>query len=265
MVEILSDKCVGCGLCAQDCPAMNLAVTDGKASVQGPCMECGHCFAVCPKGAVRVSDYPTDGVIELENEVSAISGESLLNLIKSRRSIRNFKPRKIETEVWEQVLEAGRFTATAVNRQDVTYTVVQEELETVKTYAWDGFSNLLNGMREAQGDNPLVLKLQSMCDIHQKQPDKDPLFFNAPALLIITSSSMLNGGLASSNIELMANTQGLGVLYSGFIQRALVASEAACQYLGIQKEQICSCMLVGYPNVTYHRSAPRKHTSIQWR
>ena len=37
------------------------------------------------------------------------------------------------------VLEAGRFTASAANNQDVKYIVIQEELETVKKYVWDGF------------------------------------------------------------------------------------------------------------------------------
>lgn len=266
MVEIVSEKCVGCGLCMQDCPAKNLSVADGKANVRGACMECGHCFAVCPVGAVQITDYPSDGIVEFKENGPLVNSDTLLNFIKSRRSIRNFQNKKIEKETWSRVLEAGRFTATAANRQDVKYTVIQDELQTVKEYVWDGFAAMINAMRKTQGnDSPFVKQLQSMCDVHKNTPDIDPLFFNAPSLLIITSASPLNGGLASSNIELMANAEGLGVLYSGFIQGALGANEAACKYLGIDKKQICACMLAGYPNVKYQRSVPRKETNIQWR
>lgn len=266
MVEILSDKCIGCGLCAEDCPAKNLAVAEGKAKVRGKCMECGHCFAVCPKGAVQITDYPADGIIEFGNEVPMSCGDELLNLIKSRRSIRNYQDRKVEKEVLMRVLEAGRFTATAVNSQDVKYTIIQDELESFQKDVWDGFYMMLSAMKKMQGENsPFALQLQSMWERHEKNTGKDPLFFNAPALLIITSSSALNGGLASSNIELMANAEGLGVLFSGFIQRALAMNDAACEALGIRKEQICSCMLMGYPAVKYQRSVPRKETNIQWR
>lgn len=265
MVEITEKKCIGCGLCAQDCPAKNLAVKNGKAFVRGACMECGHCFAVCPAKAVSISDYPEDGIIELGEE-RIICGEEFLRLVKSRRSIRNFHEKSIDRETWKRILEAGRFTATGVNRQDVKYVVVQEDLAKTKKYIWKGFASVIEQLKTAQGEeDPFVRRLQAMYGIYQSSPQKDPLFFNAPSLLVITSSSPLNGGLAASNIELMAHAEGLGALYSGFIHRAFAARDEACEYLGIEKEKICACMLLGYPRVKYHRSVPRKETQIQWR
>lgn len=266
MVEIIKEKCIGCGLCVQDCPAKNLEVENGKSSVQGICMECGHCFAVCPTKAVNISDYPSDGVVEFEKDVPYVSGDAFLNLIKSRRSIRNYLEKPIDKETWSKILEAGRFTATGVNAQDVKYVVVQNELEKVKKYVWNGFINVIEQLKKVQGENsPFVQKLQSMNAAYQASPQNDSLFFNAPALLVITSSSPLNGGLAASNIELMAHAEGLGVLFSGFIQRALVMSDDACDYLEIDKTKICACMLVGYPNVKYQRSVPRKAAKIHWK
>lgn len=266
MVEILDEKCVGCGLCVQDCPMRNLFVTDGKAKVRGNCMECGHCFAICPSRAVQIVGCPSDGVIELNQESLPVDGDSLLELIKSRRSIRNFQAKKISREKWSKVLEAGRFTASAANNQDVKYVVVQEELETVKKYVWDGLCMILENMRKVQGENnPFVRQLEEMICLHENSSANDPLFFNAPTLLIITSSSMLNGGLATSNIELMAHTEGLGVLISGFIQMALGRNEAACKYLNVDAKQICSCLLVGYPAVKYQRSVQRKIVTVEWK
>lgn len=266
MVEISKQKCIGCGLCVQDCPMRNLSLADGKAKVRGNCMECGHCFAVCPSHAVQITGCPSDGVIGLNQERLSVDGDSLLELIKSRRSIRNFQAKGISRETWSKVLEAGRFTASAANKQDVKYTVVQDELGNVKKRLWSGLKEMLCTMKTAHGEsNPLLEQFQAMCDMHEKYPENDPLFFHAPAVLIITSAVPLNGGLACSNIELMAHAEGLGVLISGFIQTILGRNEELCNYLHIEKEKICACLLVGYPAVRYQRSVPRNKTDIQWR
>lgn len=63
----------------------------------------------------------------------------------------------------------------------------------------------------------------------------------------------------------MANAEGLGVLFTGFIQHAISASSEARELSGIGDEQIYFCILIGYPNVTYQRSTPRKPAQIEWR
>ena len=265
MVEIMKEICIGCGACVRECPVRNLTMENEKASVKRSCMECGHCFAICPQKAINISGYPSDGIIEFVNQTSLVNGEEFLRLIKSRRSIRDYQEKSIAKETWEKILEAGRFTATSGNGQDLKYVVVQDELETVKKYVWDGFAALIEQLKKSRGDtSPLVRQLRSMNAVHLASLD-DRLFFNAPALLVITSASPLDGGLAASNIELMAHAEGLGVLFSGFIQRALALNEDACDYLKVEKTQICACMLLGYPNVEYRRSVPRKAAQITWK
>ncbi len=265
MVEIALEKCIGCGRCVEDCLPHNLYLKEGKAHVLGNCMQCGHCFAVCPVHAVTISDYPTDGVIEFTHGKPVIQPDDFLNFLKSRRSIRNYQKRNIEKEVWEKILEAGRFTPTAENAQDMIYTIVQDKLEEVKKLVWEGMEQLVMHMENVPAiDKQLVQLVKKINLAHKKNPETDLLFFQAPALLIVSSPFPLNGGLASSNIELMANAEGLGVLYSGFIQGAVSANSAVCDMLGLQKDWIRSCMLIGYPSVQYQRTVPRKKTNIQW-
>ena len=64
MAEIDREKCIGCGLCAADCPAEKLTVTDGKAVYTPECIQCGHCVAVCPRAAVSIPEYDMADVEE---------------------------------------------------------------------------------------------------------------------------------------------------------------------------------------------------------
>jgi Formate hydrogenlyase subunit 6/NADH:ubiquinone oxidoreductase 23 kD subunit (chain I) len=52
-VRIDADKCTGCGLCAQLCPAQNIRM-DGKAVPLDHCALCMRCVAFCPADAIGV-------------------------------------------------------------------------------------------------------------------------------------------------------------------------------------------------------------------
>jgi len=49
-----ANKCVGCGLCEQECPVDAISMKDKKAYVDmDKCIHCGTCHSVCPVEAVR--------------------------------------------------------------------------------------------------------------------------------------------------------------------------------------------------------------------
>lgn len=53
-LTILTDKCIGCGICQKGC-SFNAIEPDGEKYRINPnrCDECGDCFTNCPAGAVR--------------------------------------------------------------------------------------------------------------------------------------------------------------------------------------------------------------------
>lgn len=56
-LEMDTERCTGCRLCAVVCPHAVFAIAEGKARVadRDACMECGACARNCPAGAVTVS------------------------------------------------------------------------------------------------------------------------------------------------------------------------------------------------------------------
>ena len=136
MFKVNREKCIACMQCIKDCPARVISLKDGKAEINNEgCIKCGHCVAICPVYAVSTDDYNMEEVKPYDKENFTVEAENLLNFIKFRRSVRRFKNKPVEKEKLEQIIEAGRFTQTSTNSQDVSYTVVTDKLEELKSLA----------------------------------------------------------------------------------------------------------------------------------
>ena len=87
---------------------------------------------------------------------------------------------------------------------------------------------------------------------------QDYLFRNAPAVLFIASEANIDAGLAAQNMELMGVSLGLGFLYNGYLRRAAEMNPQVLDWLGVGEKKIEACALLGYPDITYKRTAPRR-------
>lgn len=262
MIRVNTETCIGCGMCEKDCLASAIRVEDGKAKVKMKCMECGHCVAVCPVAAVTMDGaYDMADVMPYDAETFKIPAENFLNFLKFRRSTRQYQQKAVEQEKLERVVEAGRYTPTASNSQNVHFVVVQEQIEPVKDLIWEGLERMLEA-----GEIPHYRgMLQRFIDRRKADKTQDALFFGAPVLVVLTCEGPWNGTLVARTMELMAEAEGLGSLYSGFIQRGIFYSPEVQELLGITGEQVAVCMLMGYPAVKYRRTVPRKKANVTWK
>lgn len=259
MVKVNQDKCIGCGKCAEDCLAFNIEITDGKAQAKKECLECGHCVAVCPVNAVELEGYDMEDIEEYEEDSFKVDPENLLRAIKFRRSVRFYKNEKVSAKELKMLLQAGRYTATAKNNQDCCFVFVQDDVDGLKERVWGFIDELGKDVDKA------LLPYVAFNRRRKADPTDDYLFRNAPVVLFVTSEWPLDAGLAAQNIETMANALGMGALYNGFLARIADANVELKEWLGIEGKTIKACLLLGYPDRTYRRTAPRKEANVVWK
>ena len=53
-IEIILDKCTGCGLCVKVCPFAAIKIKDKKAEIEANCTLCGSCIEVCNFDAILI-------------------------------------------------------------------------------------------------------------------------------------------------------------------------------------------------------------------
>ncbi|MFQ8707069.1 MAG: nitroreductase family protein [Thomasclavelia sp.] len=251
-VKIDTDKCIGCGLCTRVCVAHNIEVKNKKANILlDNCLTCGQCTAVCPKKAVLITGYKTQQ-IEKSDKIS-LNPNEILNVIRFRRTIRQFKNKDISKKVIEQILEAGRLTHTAKNKQDVSFIVLDKEKDKIEQIA----IKLLKKIK------PLVNLFSPMA--RNNKVNNHFLFFNAPIVIVVLADEKINGILAAQNMEFVAEAYGLGILFSGFFTSAANISFRIKRELKIPKgKKIAATLVMGYPDVRFLRSVQREEVNVKY-
>lgn len=168
----------------------------------------------------------------------------LLNKMKTRRSIRAYKQDMIPKEIIDQIIEAGTYAASGMNRQTpIILAVTDKEMR-------DKLSKM----------NAAIMGTE-----------EDP-FYGAPVVLVVLASKerytyIYDGSLVMGNLMLAAHELGIG---SCWIHRAKEEFEseegkAILKELGIEGEYegIGHCVL-GYVDGEYPDILPRKEKWVYY-
>lgn len=273
MIIINTEKCIGCGLCEKDCVTQIISMKDDKAVCsQENCIECYHCIAICPTNAVSASDADNTEIIEYEPTSFEINPETFLNRIKLRRSVRQYTDEKVKRKEIERIIEAGRFTPTGGNSQNISYLVIEKDVKQLTELALKSlYEKATKTLQDTEKPSERMMifmkRWEQMYFNYMQTPNMyERLFFSAKTIILVISDSTSNANLAASNMEMMASMLGLGACHIGFFLYACDNNTEIKEFLGLKKEQnVAACLTIGYPAIKYLRTVPRKKSVVDWR
>ena len=146
-ITVDKDKCIYCGMCIKDCFVNAIEFDDNKipqygVNGQNICLACQHCMAICPTGALSFGDKnPADSI-----EVGYGNSEELLQLIKSRRSYRQYKNENVPKEKLDKIIEMLSYPPTGTNSDNLHFSMVEtkEKMEEIRSVTYDKISSVQN-------------------------------------------------------------------------------------------------------------------------
>ena len=251
-IKVNKDLCIGCELCKNDCPVNNIIIENKKSVIKNQdCLMCGHCVAICPKEAITMTGFD-ELPIELTNK-PILDSDELLMAIKSRRSIRKFKDKEVSSEIVKQIIEAGRYTHSAKNSQDVSYIILDNKKRIYEEVAVKFFRK--------------IKPIANIAIKHSKEVSIDDNFFfkNAPIAIMIVTKDKISGSLAASNMALMAESYGLGVLFSGYFSDVANNSPKLKKLLSLKhRDHVITTLVIRYPDVKYRRTAQKETANVRY-
>lgn len=281
------EKCSGCGQCIRVCPDKILGLVDGKAARVGEhCIGCGHCQAVCPEGAIQF-----DSIVELldfatfsENPQWLSFGEpdtaSLVRLMRSRRSCRNYTEKNVSREVLEDLVKIATTAPSGTNSQGWTFSLLDNrkqvmELGQLVCLFFDKLNKLAANplarlwakifLKDRLGNYYRKYYQTISYGLEQwQEKQRDLLFHGATAVILVggkewASCPAEDALLATQNILLAAHSMGLGSCLIGFAVEAIKNDRHIRDKLALDKgEMIYSVIALGYPAEKYKHVAGRK-------
>lgn len=302
IMKVNSEKCTQCGLCIENCPFSCWEKDDNdipkmKEGNVG-CFSCFNCMVVCEVDAVEIDDtWHVDGPVfnkgwpeqKMPLEPRDAEGNpSEWNVVErtvlERRSVRNFKDEPVSDHMIRRILEAGRFAPSAANNQNWKFTVVTEKglLDEIEQ-ASVGFWSYIHGQ---YNDDAQVVELWKLFGgdalptgswepramirgLNQLAAKELPVYLGAPCVIFIGGNIDLYGpdmqvGIAGQNMNLVANSLGLGMCWSGFGTAPEYNPELKAKLGFDDGWKIVTSLCVGHPKFKQKGMVKRHYRPVTW-
>ncbi len=276
-VGIDGEKCIGCGACVAVCPSQTLSLKDGIAVVRGSeSLSCGHCEAVCPQAAISVRALQNDSLdFQTFNQRSdwlapgTTDVAGLVQLMRSRRSCRNYRNRPVPLDVLQDLVRIGLTAPSGSNCQPWAFTLLPSRRAVVRLGDMiAAFFQRLNRTADRRllrqglkliGRRELDFYYRNYRDAAVEalkaweRSGRDVLFHGAPAAILVgvrpgAACPGEDALLATQNILLGAHAMGLGTCLIGFAVAAMKHDADIRGQLGIPPgESLRAVIALGYP------------------
>lgn len=290
-IFIDTEVCSGCGQCTEVCKDFGLILKDGRACISGEalfgCIACGHCMAICPTGAIEIKGrtLSSEDLFELPERDSLPSYDSFFDLLRNRRSIREFEDIPVEKQLIDKVLEAARTAPMGLPPSDVNVLVLDSKqsvreftedfctyLESIKWFFSKWFITLMrpiigrtNTELMQSFARPLVQKYKESMEKGQNL-----VTYDAPVAIYFYGSPFCDPAdpvVAATYAMIAAESLTLGTCMLGAIHPLIQSGKTAAKFRkrhGIQhKSREGLFVIMGYPRVSYKKGIRRTFASVK--
>jgi nitroreductase len=241
---------------------------------------------VCPENAISIEGLNPDRAV-MDDGGKLVTPPGLLRLMGGRRSVRRFQEQELDNTTLEQLIDTAGYIPSGGNRHAYSFTVI------TKGESRERLSRELNriySLRRKLLNNALLRKMFSLFVdsrtraflldptylkrtidlLDQYGRGDDPIFYRAPAIIIIHSREVIptpveDSVLAAYNIVLMAETLGLGTCLVSLAQNAINSSRKCKKILNLDpSDRVDAVVVIGHPAVDFLRAIPKVRKPINW-
>jgi nitroreductase/NAD-dependent dihydropyrimidine dehydrogenase PreA subunit len=269
LFTIDTEKCDKDGICAIECPAQIIEMTeDGPVPAKGAeeiCIQCGHCVAICPKAAFRLDFLSPDQCMPIEKE-KMLDPDQTEHFLRSRRSIRRYKEKPVPRDLFEKALEVSCCAPTGSNRQTVKWLVIDKREDVQKIAA-----HVIDWMQYITKTYPEIAEMMNTERlISQWDQGIDRICRDAPQLVFTYASDEFGSGAADCHtalayLELALPGFGLGSCWAGYVNYAVSQWPALAKALDLPEKHTChGALMVGFSKFRYQRAPKRNAPDIRY-
>lgn len=257
------EKCIHCGLCAQDCIAKIIKLDENKTpQVTKPnrCIGCQHCLAVCPVGAISVCGKDAQN----SEQIYTQNPDMILNLIKSRRSDRNYKQENVSKDKMDKLKDMLSWVPTGCNFHGLNFHFI-DDVEVMNEFREHVNTKVVNALTK----KPIKAVAESFSHYAKMLIEgEDVIFRGAPHMIVVSNSvkapcAKEDAIIALSYFELYAQSMGLGTCWCGLGQTCMMLFPELSEYMGIKEGyQSSYVMLFGEKTVNYARTTQNEKSPV---
>jgi nitroreductase len=255
-----------------ECPGKLIEIVEEEgfptpiAEAETLCINCGHCVAICPHGALSLNTMSPKDCPPVHKEL-AFSAEQGTHFLRSRRSTRNYKEKKVPRDILTQLIDIARYAPSGHNLQPVHWLVITdpEEVQRLAGLVADWMRSLINQGAE------IALTYHMDRVVNAWDNGVDRILRSAPHLIVAHGLKTLlpvQGActIALTYLELAAASFGLGTCWAGYFNAAANFYPPLSEVLALPPNHLpYGAMMIGYPKYTFPRIPLRNTPKIIWR
>lgn len=275
--------CKKCGICTEVCPNKLIGQNGSIHFIEERehlCIQCGQCMAVCPTKSVHVDGFT------YENDFSELPSnksnyKDFVEILSTRRSVRNFKNRPVSDELLDQIVHAVSYAPYGASPEKMEISIIKDR-ETIES-ALPLVSDFYKGL-ERMIENPIAsIFLRKIAGREDFQTIKNHLYpiakggnYNlenwdgitrgAPSIITIHAAKEAeahtnNGIIYATYIMLAAHAIGLGATMVECVIAAINRNKKLKQIFQIpENNEAIMSVIIGHPKYHYRRTIKRnKH------